>query len=52
MWLLDLTAKGWGKDSWSELSFSEKSFTIFIIFDIMILTPFIILDLLDISGLI
>jgi len=52
MWLLDLTARGWGKDAWSELSFSEKSFTIFIIFDVIIVTPFVLLDLLDAAGLI
>ena len=52
MWLLDLTASGWGKDNWSELSFGEKSFTLFIIFDVMIVTPFIVLDFLDIAGLI
>tara|TARA_B100000902_G_scaffold223551_1_gene212390 strand:+ start:1062 stop:1220 length:159 start_codon:yes stop_codon:yes gene_type:complete len=52
MGLLDLAAKGWGKDSWYELSLSEKSFTIFIIFDILVVSPIVILDILDVSGLI
>ena len=52
MGLLDLAAKGWGKDFWYELTFNEKSFTIFIIFDLMVVSPFVILDILDSMGLI
>ena len=52
MGLLDLAAKGWGKDFWYELTFNEKSFTIFIIFDLMVVSPFVILDILDSLGLI
>ena len=52
MRLLDLAAKGWGKDYWYELTFNEKSFTIFIIFDLIVVSPFVILDLLDSIGLI
>ena len=52
MGLLDLAAKGWGKDYWYELTFNEKGFTIFIIFDLIVVSPLIILDLLDSMGLI
>jgi hypothetical protein len=52
MGLLDLAAKGWGKDYWYELTFNEKCFTLFIIFDILVVSPFLILDLLDSIGLI
>jgi len=52
MGLLDLAAKGWGKDSWYELTFNEKCFTIFIIFDLLVVSPFAILGLLDSIGLI
>ena len=41
-----------GKDYWYELTFNEKSFTIFIIFDLVVVSPFVILDLLDSIGLI
>ena len=52
MGLLDLAAKGWGKDFWYELTFNEKSFTIFIIFDLIVVSPFVILDILDSMGMI
>tara|TARA_B110000467_G_C18042665_1_gene326735 strand:+ start:353 stop:511 length:159 start_codon:yes stop_codon:yes gene_type:complete len=52
MWLLDLAAKGWGKNYWYELTFNEKGFTIFIIFDLIVVSPLIILDLLDSMSLI
>jgi len=50
--LLDLAAKGWGKDYWYELNLNEKCFTIFIIFDLLVVSPFVILGLLDSIGLI
>ena len=52
MGLFDLAAKGWSKDYWYELTFNEKGFTIFIIFDLIVVSPLIILDLLDSMGLI
>mgnify|MGYP000927865275 CR=1 FL=1 len=52
MGLLDLPAKAWGHDYWYELNLNEKIFTIFIIFDLIFFSPFLILDLLDIMGLI
>jgi len=52
MGLLDLAAKGWGKDSWYGLTFNEKCFTIFIIFDLIVVSPFVILDILDSMGMI
>ena len=52
MGLLDLAAKGWGKDYWYELTFNEKSLAVFIIFDLIVVSPFVILDLLDGIGLI
>ena len=52
MGLLDLAAKGWGKNYWYELTFNEKGFTIFIIFDLIVVSPLIILDILDSTGLI
>tara|TARA_B100000287_G_scaffold242669_1_gene228121 strand:+ start:996 stop:1154 length:159 start_codon:yes stop_codon:yes gene_type:complete len=52
MGLLDWVARGWGQQSWHELTFNEKAFTIFIIFDVIIVSPFVILDILDELGLI
>jgi hypothetical protein len=52
MRLLDLAAKGWGKDYWYELTLNEKGFTIFIIFDLIVMSPLIILELLDNMSLI
>ena len=52
MGLLDLIAKVWGQNSWDELTFSEKSLTIFLIFDLAIISPIIILDFFDEWGLI
>ncbi len=52
MGLLNLAAKVWGQDSWDELTFNEKSFTVFIIFDLIVVSPFVILDTLDFFSLI
>tara|TARA_B100000700_G_C14518443_1_gene611960 strand:- start:224 stop:382 length:159 start_codon:yes stop_codon:yes gene_type:complete len=52
MGLWDWIAKGWGQNSWDELTFNEKSLTIFIIFDLVIISPIIILDFFDEWGLI
>ena len=52
MGLLNLAAKVWGQDSWDELTFNEKSFTVFIIFDLIVVSPFVILDTLDLLDLI
>lgn len=52
MGLLNLVARVWGQLSWHELTFKEKSITVFIIFDVIVVSPFVILDLLDNFGLI
>tara|TARA_Y100001970_G_C13821916_1_gene645319 strand:- start:508 stop:666 length:159 start_codon:yes stop_codon:yes gene_type:complete len=52
MGLLDWIAKGWGQDSWDELTFNEKGFTIIILVELFIVSPFVILDILDYFGLI